>query len=54
MKQVMGVGHDRPEGGRGFGFTGLHKHDNLADDNMRTLLLNAVAWVTKPKCRPRA
>ena len=37
--------YERPNnGGRGFGFTGLHNHKNLADDNFRTLLLNAVAW----------
>jgi hypothetical protein len=46
-KQVMAWAYDRPEGGRGFGFTGLHKHDNLGNDNFRTLLLNAVAWVAK-------
>jgi hypothetical protein len=45
--QVMAWAYERPDGGRGFGFTGLHKHANLADDNMRTLLLNAVAWVSK-------
>jgi hypothetical protein len=44
--QVVAWTYERPEGGRGFGFTGLHKHDNLADANMRTLLLNAVAWVS--------
>lgn len=46
-KQVMAWAYQRPDGGRGFGFTGLHKHTNLADDGMRTLLLNAVAWVSK-------
>jgi hypothetical protein len=46
-KQVMAWAYERPEGGRGFGFTGLHKHDNLGNDNFRTLLLNAVAWVAK-------
>ncbi len=46
-KQVMAWAYERPEGGRGFGFTGLHKHANLADDGFRTLLLNAVAWVSK-------
>ena len=46
-KQVMAWAFERPDGGRGFGFTGLHKHDNLANDSMRTLLLNAVAWVAK-------
>jgi hypothetical protein len=46
-KQVMAWAYERPDGGRGFGFTGLHKHDNLGNDSMRTLLLNAVAWVSK-------
>jgi hypothetical protein len=60
QKQVMAWAYERPEsrlpGGatspeptrrpRGFGFTGLHKHDNLGNDNVRTLLLNAVAWVS--------
>jgi hypothetical protein len=45
--QVMAWAYERPDGGRGFGFTGLHKHANLADDNFRTVLLNAVAWVAK-------
>jgi hypothetical protein len=45
--QIMAWAYDRPDGGRGFGFTGLHKHSNLGDDNFRTLLLNAVAWVSK-------
>ena len=45
--QVMAWAYDRPDGGRGFGFTGLHKHANLGDDNFRTVLLNGVAWVSK-------
>src|SRR6516165_4233515 len=47
QKQVMAWAYERPDGGRGFGFTGLHKHSNLANDSFRTLLLNAVAWVSK-------
>jgi hypothetical protein len=47
QKQVMAWAYERPDGGRGFGFTGLHKHANLANDPFRTLLLNAVAWVSK-------
>jgi hypothetical protein len=46
-KQVMAWAYDRPDGGRGFGFTGLHRHANLAEANFRTLLLNAAAWVSK-------
>jgi type 1 glutamine amidotransferase len=38
---------ERPDGGRGFGFTGGHFHKNWADDNQRKLLLNAITWVAK-------
>ena len=37
----------RPDGGRGFGFTGYHNYDNLKNDSFRTLLLNAAAWTSK-------
>ena len=36
--------YERPTGGRGFGFTGLHRHENLGDDNFRRVLLNGIAW----------
>jgi len=39
----------RPDGGRGFGFTGLHWHWNLAHDDFRRLLLNAMVWVAGGK-----
>lgn len=43
--QVTAWAYERPEGkGRGFGFTGLHLHENLGDANFRTVLLNAIAW----------
>ena len=45
--QHMAWAYVRPDGNRGFGFTGYHRYENLQDDNFRTLLLNAVAWVTK-------
>jgi hypothetical protein len=45
--QHMAWSYDRPDGGRGFGFTGLHRHENLGNDSFRTILLNGVAWVTK-------
>lgn len=45
--QHMAWAYDRPDGGRGFGFTGLHDHFNLASDSFRTVLLNAAAWVSK-------
>lgn len=38
---------DRPDGGRGFGFTGGHNHKNWGDDNFRKLMLNAILWTAK-------
>jgi hypothetical protein len=35
---------DRPDGGRGFGFTGGHFHWNWADRDFRRLVLNAIVW----------
>ncbi|MFO0905605.1 MAG: PVC-type heme-binding CxxCH protein [Pirellulales bacterium] len=38
---------ERPDGGRGFGFTGGHDHWNWGDPNFRKLVLNAIVWVAK-------
>jgi len=38
--------YDRPDGGRGFGFTGAHSHDNWAEDSFRKTVLNAVGWIS--------
>src|SRR5262249_28565865 len=46
-KQVMALGYRRPHGARGLRFTALAQQRHLADDSFRTLLLNAVAWVSK-------
>ncbi len=35
---------ERPDGGRGVGFTGGHYHRNWLDDNFRKAVLNATAW----------
>jgi putative membrane-bound dehydrogenase-like protein len=43
--QHLAWAYERPNGGRGFGFTGFHVFANLAEDNFRTTLLNGVAWV---------
>jgi hypothetical protein len=45
--QCMAWAYERPDGGRGFGYTGLHYHSDWANDNVRTLLLNAVLWLAK-------
>jgi len=38
---------ERPDGGRGMGFTGGHWHWNWANDNFRKVVLNGIAWVAK-------
>jgi type 1 glutamine amidotransferase len=38
---------ERPDGGRGFGFTGGHFHLNWQNDDQRRLILNAIVWLAK-------
>ncbi len=38
---------ERPDGGRGFGFTGAHFHKNWGDENLRKVALNAILWIAK-------
>ncbi len=39
--------YERPDGGRGFGFTGAHYHKNFGDDNFRKVVLNALLWIAR-------
>lgn len=43
--QTMMWGLQRPDGGRGVGFTGGHWHKNWAIEDFRKLVLNAIVWV---------
>ena len=45
MAEVVGWVYERPSGGRGFGFTGMHTHWNWAQDSFRQSVLNAVVWI---------
>jgi type 1 glutamine amidotransferase len=38
---------ERADGGRGFGFTGGHRHSNWGNDNFRKVVLNAIVWIAK-------
>lgn len=38
---------ERPDGGRGFGFTGGHFHKNWGHDDFRKIVLNAILWIAK-------
>jgi hypothetical protein len=50
--QHLAWAYERPDGGRGFGFTGMHAHANWGNEGFRTLLLNAAAWVAKLEVPP--
>lgn len=43
-KQHVAWAYERPNGGRGFGFTGGHFHQNWKQDDFRKLVLNALLW----------
>ena len=46
-EEILAWAVERPDGGRGFGFTGAHFHKNWGDDNFRKLVLNALLWTAK-------
>lgn len=46
-EQLVAWAVERADGGRGFGFTGGHFHDNWAIDGYRRMILNAVVWSAK-------
>ena len=45
--EAMMWAFERPNGGRGFGWTGGHHHKNWGDDNYRKVVLNAILWLAK-------
>jgi type 1 glutamine amidotransferase len=49
LPQTMCWVVERPDGGRGFGFTGGHYHWNWGNDNFRKTMLNAICWIAKVK-----
>lgn len=47
LPQHVAWAYERPNGGRGFGFTGLHNHLNWRNPDFRKVLLNAMLWLAK-------
>ena len=45
--QTVAWAAERKGGGRGFGFTGAHVHNNWGDENFRKIVLNAILWIAK-------
>lgn len=50
-QHVMWV-YERPDGGRGFGFTGGHSHKNWKNESFRKVVLNAILWIAKVEVPP--
>jgi type 1 glutamine amidotransferase len=48
-EEIVAWATERKDGGRGFGFTGLHRHQNWNDPDYRRLLVNAILWTSKNK-----
>ncbi len=46
-QETMMWAYERPNGGRGFGFTGGHTHANWGNDSQRKIVLNALLWIAK-------
>lgn len=47
--EVLSWAVERADGGRGFGFTGGHRHSNWGNEDFRKLVLNALLWTAKAK-----
>ena len=45
--QHVAWARQRPDGGRGFGFSGGHFHWNWGNNNFRKLVLNAIVWTAQ-------
>ena len=44
-KEALMWAVERPDGGRGFGFTGGHFHINWQHDQFRKVILNSLCWI---------
>jgi len=45
--EKLGWAVERADGGRGFGFTGGHYHENWGEENFRRLVVNALLWTAQ-------
>lgn len=52
MSEIVAWAFERPDGGRGFGFTGGHFQWNWGHDDLRKLMLNALTWVAGVEVPP--
>ncbi len=52
MAEDLAWAYERPDGGRGFGFTGGHFHQNWGNENFRKVVLNGIVWIAKMEVPP--
>jgi type 1 glutamine amidotransferase len=52
VAEILCWAAERPDGGRGYGFTGGHYHKNWGNDDYRKLMLNAILWTAKAEVPP--
>jgi type 1 glutamine amidotransferase len=52
MAEDVGWVYQRPDGARGFGFTGGHVHWNWAHNDFRKVVLNAIVWTARLEVPP--
>jgi hypothetical protein len=45
--ETVAWAYERPDGGRSFGFSGLHFHDNWARPEYQKLIVQATLWTLK-------
>ncbi len=44
QRETVGWAYTRPSGGRSFGFSGMHYHENWQNESLRRMIVQAVLW----------
>jgi type 1 glutamine amidotransferase len=52
-REMVAWSWERPDGGRSFGFSGLHFHENWKREEYRRLVAHAVLWTAKAPIPPK-
>ena len=52
--RVVGWAIERPDGGRGFGYTGGHFHKSFEHPQVQQMLINAILWTARADDQPRS
>jgi len=52
QRETVAWAVDRADGGRGFGFTGGHYHNNWGLEDQRRMVVNAILWIAKMEIPP--